>query len=162
MSTYGTCDGTDLQEIGLVVAADEKNLWVRTRNKSSCDHCQTRDGCGVSLMERLLGQKRDHFLLPNSIQAKAGDTVILSVDERSLIKASLLAYLLPLLLMALGAVALDFKGDLFALAGAAVGLLLGFTLARIISVSTMARHFTPQLMRSAEADSAQLYPASEV
>lgn len=162
MSTYGTCDSTDLQEIGLVVTADKDKLWIRTRNKSTCDHCQTRDGCGVSLMERLLGKKRDHFLLPNTIDAKAGDTVILSVDERSLIKASLLAYLLPLMFMALGAVALNVKGDLFALAGAGVGLMFGFMLARMISRSTMARHFTPHLIRSADADTAKFYPASEV
>lgn len=93
---------------------------------SGCGRCHEAGGCGSGLLNKSL-RPRCNYRLPNLISAAVGDRVILSVPEGAVLRAALLAYLLPILLLIAGAaVGTVFSADdLVALIGAGSGLALG-------------------------------------
>lgn len=93
-----------------------------TQAPSSCGRCGEAGGCGKATT----GASRQ-YELPNAVGAKAGDRVVLSVPGGAVLRAAMLAYLLPAVLAIAGAAAATaLVGDgVPALAGALCGLLAG-------------------------------------
>jgi len=97
-----------ITETGRVLAVEEGYLWVATIQTSTCNSCKAQVGCGQRLMAKL-GQ--DEALLKVGLgdyPAKAvsvNDQVVLGIAEEAVVKASMLAYMLPLLLMLLAVLA---------------------------------------------------------
>ena len=64
---------------------------VRIQKGGRCHNCSSREGCGVSVSGDM------QIDLDNELGAKVGDSVEISLPTRSLMKLSLLVYLLPVL-----------------------------------------------------------------
>ena len=95
-----------IQEPGTVVATDEQFIWVETVRTSACQSCSARAGCGQAVLGQLLDERqqaqKNLMKMPrlNEQQpAQVGDQVSVGIPEDALIKASFMAYGLPILLM---------------------------------------------------------------
>lgn len=101
---------------------------------SGCGRCHEAGGCGSGLLNKSLRpQWLNTYRLPNLVGATVGDRVILSIQEGAVLRAALMAYLLPVLLLIAGAaVGTAFSdAELTALLGASAGLVLGVLILRL-------------------------------
>ena len=138
-----------LEEKAIVMRRQDQQIWVETQARSSCSQC-TSSGCTTSVVSKLFGVRRNLLALENTLGARVGDRVVIGIPDRLLVKASVWAYLAPLVCL-IGAVMFaasagfsDLVQVLFALAGLAGGF-LGVN--RILRFSGRARQFSPLLLR---------------
>jgi sigma-E factor negative regulatory protein RseC len=115
-----------------VVSSADGIAQVLPTEKSGCGGCASSSSCGVSGLGKYFAHGRKTIAVQCDMNVKAGDELQLSMDEGDLLKAGLLAYLLPTVLALAGAgVAAAFGlGDIGAVLGAANGMALGFLLGR--------------------------------
>ncbi|MDP2135183.1 MAG: SoxR reducing system RseC family protein [Sulfuritalea sp.] len=114
----------------VVVEASGGEVWVEVPGRApTCGNCKTADACQTGLLGLSAGPRR--YRLENRIGAGVGDRVQLTVAEGTLWRASLLSYVVPLLL-AIGGAALgqSLGGDLSAALGTVVGIACGLVLLR--------------------------------
>lgn len=86
-----------IKEEGIVESISHRKAVVRIQKGGRCQSCGSREACGVS------GGGDMQIDLENELGAKVGDCVEISLPTRSLMKLSLLVYLLPILALILGA-----------------------------------------------------------
>lgn len=125
-----------LVERGRVVGIDDDGLWVATEPTSICAKCSAKDkGCGQSLLVEAQQDNKvavkAHFDKTNTGARsriwQLGDTAEIGIAEHALLVGSLILYLLPLMSMIVGALLVSSlgAGDVYAVAGALLGLALG-------------------------------------
>jgi positive regulator of sigma E activity len=114
----------------VVVAVSGSEVWVEVPGRASaCGNCKTSDACQDGLLGLSAGPRR--YLLENRIGARVGDHVQLTVADGTLWRASLMSYVLPLLLAIGGAViGQSVGGDAWAVLGTLGGLGGGLVLLR--------------------------------
>lgn len=121
-----------IEEAGYVVAVEDDLIWVETIRTSPCDTCSVQKGCGHGLVNKASSGKTFRFSVERQNQeVSLGDQVTLGIPEDSLIKASLFCYLMPMLLLILGATAGHLLiNELFSILGGLLGLVTGFLLVK--------------------------------
>ncbi|NJD34954.1 MAG: SoxR reducing system RseC family protein [Betaproteobacteria bacterium] len=114
----------------VVVAVEGREVWVEVPGRAPiCGSCKTADACQTGLLGLGTGPRR--YRLDNRIGARVGDHVQLTVADGTVWRASLLSYVLPLLLAIGGAVIGQFAaGDAGAMTGTLLGLGCGLMLLR--------------------------------
>ncbi|QBZ82691.1 positive regulator of sigma(E), RseC/MucC [Hydrogenovibrio crunogenus] len=132
---------------GTVEKVKDGMAYVSTQRETGCSGCQTQKSCGTSVLAQLFSPKATAPIqVINTLGAREGDKVILSMDESQLIKHSLMGYGLPLLGLFIGAilfkVAIAFlfevsSQDGVAIVGGVIGLLLGWGITK--------KYYRPQL-----------------
>lgn len=135
-----------MTEVGEVVRIKGDMAVVRIQRSSACRHC---GACG-------LGAGPDDMLLtlPNSLNAKPGDLVEVSLESGQLLKASAITYLIPLVALIVGVIVGYALGGYMAvdrqLAGAVLGLVftaVAFGVIRALDpVFKRSNHFTPRMI----------------
>jgi len=85
-----------MTEYGQVVDIKNSVAFVKFRRTSACGKCQA---CGM-----LSGQNEIVVEVPNTKGAACGDLVAVSIKMQKAIKASVIAYAFPLLMLVLGVV----------------------------------------------------------
>ena len=95
-----------IEEEATVSRVNNYQVWVKTLKTSSCGKCSQSSGCSTSLLEKYI-PKRD-IAVDTDISLTAGDKVVVGIDEGTLIKGSLLLYILPLAALFLGAISGEF------------------------------------------------------
>ena len=141
-----------LEEVATVVKANPEHLWVETESRSSCSHCSS-SGCSTSTVAKLFGIKRNRLQLDNTLGAKAGQQVVIGIPDDLLVRASLWAYMMPLLTMVIATIAGNLSGVSEGIQGllALAGLATGFTLVyRFTHNKTTQQQFKPRLLRLAK------------
>lgn len=115
-----------------VISTAEGVAQVEPTAQSGCGGCVSRSSCGVSGLGKYFSRNRKAIAVKCDANVQAGDELQLHLSEGDLLKAGLLAYLLPAVLALVGAgVAAAFGlGDVGAALGAANGMALGFLLGR--------------------------------
>jgi sigma-E factor negative regulatory protein RseC len=150
-----------LEEQGKVVEVRGDDLWVETQARSSCSHCSS-SSCTTSVVSKLFGVKRNRLRIPNNLDARVGDRVVIGIPDQLVVRASVWAYLLPAVLMLHGAAlghALGSGEGLQSLL-AMVGLAIGFALVRGMSRRAASeRQFRPRLLRIVEPGHVQVEPS---
>jgi sigma-E factor negative regulatory protein RseC len=86
------------KEEGIVLRTGSGTAWVRTVRTDACDSCEAKDACNM-----LGGGKDSEIEAVNKIGAKTDDRVIIGFESSSLLKASFLIYIFPILFMIAGA-----------------------------------------------------------
>ncbi len=116
-----------------VVSAGNGRAQVEPTAQSGCGGCQSRSSCGVSGLGKYFSSNRKVIEVQCDASVRAGDELQLSMSEGDLLKAGLLAYLLPTVLALAGAgiAAAYGLGDVGAVLGAAAGIATGFLLGRL-------------------------------
>jgi len=84
-------------EEGVVLEASKRKALVRIQESSACASCGSRDSCNIS------SDNNTTIEVTNDLQAKIGDRIQISLPESSLLKLSLLVYLLPVAALVAGA-----------------------------------------------------------
>jgi len=109
------------------IASNDSTAILEIERKSACGLCGQTRGCGNSIWGKLFAHQSTAFKAQNRINAKVGDSVIVGINEKALLKSALLLYILPLVTMLIGAILAsqihDTNGS--AMIGAAAGLVLG-------------------------------------
>ncbi|MCK9200290.1 MAG: SoxR reducing system RseC family protein [Gallionella sp.] len=115
-----------------VVSAGNGRAQVAPTEQSGCGGCQSRSSCGVSGLGKYFSGNRKTVEVMCDANVRAGDELQLHMSEGDLLKAGLLAYLLPTVLALVGAgvAATAGLGDVGAVLGAANGMAAGFLLGR--------------------------------
>jgi len=85
-------------EHGIVIRTDAREAWVKTVKSGACEGCSARGACH-SLSEG--GDMEVNAI--NEAGAKVGDRIVLSFETSSLLKATFLLYVFPILLLIIGA-----------------------------------------------------------
>ena len=133
-----------LETRATVVKIYPKTALVQANQVSGCEICNGQ-GCGSSKVAQLFCSKPRQFEVENPIDAAVGDEVVVSVADGAVLRGIGLVYLLPLVLLVLGAgfasliVVQPGQNDAFVALGSVAGLLLGFVAAKRLAAS-MGRH----------------------
>lgn len=93
-----------IEENGMIVAVDGDRAQVLTQRRSNCSGCRVKGACGTSLLDRLLGRREVRLDVLNPTDARPGDEVVVGVPEEGILIGSLVAYILPLIGLILGAI----------------------------------------------------------
>jgi sigma-E factor negative regulatory protein RseC len=114
-----------------VVGRHGGGLLVQSAEQSGCGGCGSRSVCGVSGLARHFAGGRKPIAISCGAEVRVGEELQLQMSEGDLLRAGMMAYLLPSVFALLGAgtAAACAAGDggavLGAMAGVVVGLLLG-------------------------------------
>ena len=108
--------------------ATDSTATLEIERKVACGLCGQTRGCGNSIWGKLFAHQSTAFKAQNRINAKVGDSVIVGINEKALLKSALLLYILPLATMLIGAILATQLKDTngYAMLGALLGLVLGF------------------------------------
>ena len=149
-----------IREHARVLRSESGRAWVAPRSVADCERCARGQGCGGGVLGRLVGDRlREVEVDPNGHELAAGDRVVLGLSEPVLLKASLVAYLLPLACLFAGALLGRFlapwEGDAAELMGAGAGLALGIGLARRLGApAQQASAWQPKVVARLDPDGA--------
>ncbi len=109
-------------EQGVVLRTDSGSAWVKTVRSSACEGCTASGSC------HSMGGERDMEVKAiNTAGARVGDRIVLSFETASLLKATFLIYVFPIILLIVGAALGQVLAPLIELGPSALSVLLGFT-----------------------------------
>lgn len=132
-----------VEECGRIVAVDRHSVWVETTAASGCGRCQEAGGCGQNSIFRMLGNRgRQLQVASGELNAQVGDRAVVGVPGGALVRASVTAYLVPLLALLAGAMIGHYAGsgsDVLAIAGGIAGIAAGFGVSHFVTARFAAR-----------------------
>ena len=141
-----------IEEQALVLSeAKHGYVNVKIHRQSACESCQLKSGCGQSALTKISSNKCIELSVLNTVNAKPGDLVSLSISEQGLLSASLLMFMMPLLAM-LGVSVftksiLAWSDGAIAVSGL-ISLLFGFVYARYYAQNHADdEQFRPEMVR---------------
>jgi sigma-E factor negative regulatory protein RseC len=154
-------------ERAIVLQVQNDKALVQTQRRSACQSCQLENSCGQGLITKMSSERSMQLWLNNALNAQVGQTVTISIPDEGLLKASILMFVIPLLLMLVGAGAAMqlFGSDLAAIMGGGVGLISGFYVARVKSAAMQDDSRFKPVMASIALEHAQggaCHPKAEV
>ncbi len=85
--------------------ADNGTMLIEVLPQSACGSCNAKSACGTSLLSSLFKHRATRMRVDNSINARAGDHVVVGIDESEMLSGSIRLYLWPLLGLIGGAIA---------------------------------------------------------
>ncbi len=117
-----------------VISRHDGELLVEATERSGCGGCGSRNVCGVSGLAKYFAGGRKPVALSCSEDVGQGEELQLQMSEGDLLKAGLMAYLVPSVSAIAGAALLTLGGygDGYAVLGALTGVLAGLLLMRLL------------------------------
>lgn len=141
-----------IEETATVFAVEGETAWVTADRRSTCGSCAARSGCGTSRLADYFARRQLRLPIVNSLGARAGDEIVMGIEESALVTGSIRMYLVPLITMMAGAAVGEFMtgqvgaaGESGTLLGAAIGLFAGFGWTRMSTARR--RGVTPRMLR---------------
>lgn len=161
-----------IEQVAQVHQIDQTSVWLDTVRLSTCNSCSMKSGCGQRLMNQATDCKRSRIQLPlpADMSLQVGDEVVLGVPQKAFIKASLMTFAMPLLVMLLTAIIAQTLSAsepiiaITALAGLGLGLALLRMYSRRIGASSNAlasNQWQPVILRQQHAGNVQALRFSE-
>lgn len=135
-----------------VVAVEGDIAWIEPDPATSCGGCSAKRSCGTAILPEMFGKADRRVPIVNDFNARIGDGIMVGIPEGVLVRASGIAYMLPLVAMLAAGVAADrlIGGDVAAMAGAVAGLVAGLSYVGVRSRRAAARgEHTPRFIRRA-------------
>lgn len=114
-----------IEEKGQVVSLQGGYANILPVSLSSCDGCESKSGCGTSLLKPLFSSNKQLLVAKNTVDAKPGDQVVIGLERMAIVLSSLIIYLFPLLMLLIGAAA-----------GKSIALMADLEKAEIVSIFT--------------------------
>jgi len=144
-----------IEEKARVIAIENNQLLLEAETRAACNACAAKQGCGTSVLSKWVGRKFTRFQVPNTVNARVGDEVVVGLAEEAMLKGSVLVYLLPLLVMigsallADGLISTDTASrDLLVLVSAVAGFVLMLFISRwFLSTNSYRSKLTPVVLR---------------
>lgn len=134
-----------LETRAIVISLDGNDAVVESLQGGGCGNCDSENGCGSGKLSQLFCSEPRRFRVRNEANAQVGAMVQIALADGLLMRSALLVYMLPLLLLLVGAVIGaglindDQSKDLYSALGGLTGLIAGFVTARKLSLR---RHST--------------------
>lgn len=124
-----------LTEVARITAIGDSCLWVETQRKAQCHRCSANKACGHSLLNKIHHNRINQIKVmaedPSPLEhLNVGDSVLIGIEDKMILRISLMFYLLPLtglLIFALFAFLLSVSEGIAIISGL-TGLGLGFFL----------------------------------
>jgi sigma-E factor negative regulatory protein RseC len=118
-----------------VVSIGNGKAWVEASSQQGCAACHSQSSCGVSGLGKFLGRNKPPVAVACDLAVQPGDSLVLSLAESELLRAGLLAYVLPTVLAVLGAVITSIfdLGDAAAVAAMLAGFAAGLAIANVFT-----------------------------
>ncbi len=91
-----------MTEKAKVVAVRGERALLETQRQSACGSCAVNKACGTGVIARYWSARPLRVEAHNEIGARVGEEVLVAVEDRFLVRGSLLVYLLPLLALFAG------------------------------------------------------------
>lgn len=131
-------------------------VLLQVERSVACGLCGKTSGCGNQVWGKLLGHSQTGFKARNTISAQVGQSVIVAIDEHSVMLAALLLYFVPLVLMLLIALIGQwwFSSNLAAMLGAVIGLLVSWRWMKGWLANRPQAFSYPEVVRLAQANPA--------
>lgn len=113
-------------------------VWVEAFHRSTCGDCAASDTCGQGVLGRWFQRKARCYPVTCDTSVAplltVGQWVDIAVPNGTLVKASLLVFIAPLIMMIIAAVIADalFTADSLVLLGGVLGFISGFLIIRRI------------------------------
>jgi sigma-E factor negative regulatory protein RseC len=120
----------------IVIQLVGKNALVEAIQGGGCGNCSVENGCNSSKLSQLFGNKPRRFSVLNECNAQPGSVVQIDLQEGVLLHSAILMYILPLVIMFLGALwgahwPEDMSNsDAYSAVGGFAGLLAGYLLVK--------------------------------
>ncbi len=108
-------------EQGVVLRTDSEAAWVKTVRSSACEGCTAKGSCHSTGA----GQEMEVKAL-NPAGAREGDRIVLSFETGSLLKATFLIYVFPIIFLIAGAALGQILAPIVAFNASTVSVLVGF------------------------------------
>jgi sigma-E factor negative regulatory protein RseC len=118
-----------------VISIASGKVWVEASTEQGCSACHSQSTCGLSGLGKYLNRGRAPVPVSCELPVQPGDNLVLNMAESDLLRAGLLAYLLPTVLSVLGAIVATLLGlgDGAAAGSMLAGFAAGLTIARLLS-----------------------------
>lgn len=133
-----------MHQIGVVIELNGDKAKLRFKRSKACANCKVCMSAGA-----------EHAIveIQNTIGAKVGDSVEIMLHSRNIVKASVIAYGIPLILLLLGVALGSQWGDWYAAGTGIVFALAGFGVLRLLELK-FARmgEFKPRMIRIVDAE----------
>lgn len=120
-----------LEQTAVVVRAEADAVWVEAVEPSGCGTCGGH-GCGSRRIAELFQRSPRQFRVDSAWPLRAGDRVVVGIEDGSVLKGALRMYGAPLAAMLAGALLAQaaWPGDAAAVGGLVAGGILGLAWAR--------------------------------
>lgn len=137
------------EETARVVDIKAGLLLAEAKGRSACSHCTGGAVCASSVTAKLFGARRVRLVLANHLDARPGDQVVIGIPDELLVRASLLVYLSPLLLMLAAAALVEAwaVNEMLLSVSALAGLTLGVLGVRWTIRRGAEQRYRPRLLR---------------
>ena len=109
-------------EHGVVLRTNSEAAWVKTTRSSACQGCTARNSCNT-----LSNSQEVEVKALNLAGARAGDRIVLSFETKSLLKATFLIYVFPIIFLVVGALVGQMLAPFISVNPSAVSVLMGFS-----------------------------------
>ncbi len=139
-----------IEEHAKVVRLQGDQAVIEMQRQSGCQSCSLSGGCGVGSLGRLLGQRAQLYSIPNEQDLQPGEQIIIGMPDRSLLLASVIMYLLPLIclfMFGLAAQVIFHSNESVTAVLSMVGLAVGLFFTLRLTSMDFARKFQPRFMR---------------
>ena len=103
-----------LEETATIVRVEGDSAWIVTRPRSACSHCASATSCETGMLSKVFARHTTVLKIENTLSAGVGDRVVVGVPNAVLVRASGIAYLMPLF----GLIAVVMLAELLGFAGA--------------------------------------------
>lgn len=88
-----------IEQAATVVKLSGDLAWLETQAQAGCTRCQAASGCSTSWLAKALAKRPQSIKVPAVDNLHLGQQVRVAVQERTLLQASALIYLLPILVL---------------------------------------------------------------
>ena len=139
-----------VEEIATVVDNDAAGVWLVTTPAGSCHSCHVSADCGTGIVAQTFTPRQNRFFVKTTLQLLPGEQVQIGVAEQGLVLAALMVYLLPIALMLVVLLLLQFlwqPAEGWLIISALISAALGFLLARIYNNKVQQAHEQVQILR---------------
>lgn len=140
----------NIEEKATVSGIDREFVFLETQNIGSCGNCTSKKGCGqVNSVFRFKTNTKLKLKAHSNLNLKVGDEVIVALPSDKLLKATILVYLSPLLLLfVFSLIAKLMFSETTSIVMGVFGLSLGlFLVNQYAKHQSVASEFEPKLVR---------------
>ena len=131
-----------IEEVAKVISVDGQYAYVEVTRTSSCNSCNAKQACGTASLTSWFRFQPPALKLKNTINTRPGDEVIVALPEQTMLAGSFMLYIIPLLMLILVGIGLDFvlslffqfETELIQVIGGLTGLVTGLLIVKKYSV----------------------------
>ncbi|PCI20500.1 MAG: hypothetical protein COB62_04555 [Piscirickettsiaceae bacterium] len=88
-----------IEETATVQSIIGQQITIHTIKQNACGGCKESASCSTSVLAKYFGNKEIELVLTSKLPIKVGDSIVVGLEERALLRLTLFIYLLPIIVM---------------------------------------------------------------